>query len=103
MNKAVDDRQKIEAQPNHITFVDIFHTELRSDPVNAVKQVYAASNINISETFIEKINIDTQERNEKRKQSQQKKKNGSQHHYNLAEFGLTSEDVEVAFKKYIDM
>ena len=40
----------------------------------------------------------------KRKQSQQKKKkNGSQHHYNLAEFGLTSEDVEVAFKKYIDM
>lgn len=103
MNKAVDDRQKIEAQQNHITFVDIFHTELRSDPVNAVKQVYAASNINISETFIEKINIDTQERNEKRKQSQQKKKNGSQHHYNLAEFGLTSEDVEVAFKKYIDM
>lgn len=133
MDKAVDDRLALEAEAVRaaersskrneredkrgntnntrqrvVQFVDIFHEELRQQPLDAVRKVYGTLGIDVSATFIDRLAKDTEERGRKRNSGGQggegrKGGGGRQHRYGLHEFGLTSEAVAQAFAKYLVM
>lgn len=91
MDKAVDDRLALEAEAARaaersskrseredtrgntnntrqrvVQFVDIFHEELRQQPLDAVRKVYGTLGIDVSATFIDRLAKDTEERGRKR-------------------------------------
>jgi len=99
-------------RPRVVQFVDIFHEELRQQPLDAVQKVYGTLGIDVSATFIDRLAKDTEERGRKRNSGGKgggkggkggKGGGGGQHRYGLHEFGLTSEEVAQAFAKYLVM
>jgi LPS sulfotransferase NodH len=108
MDKAVKDRAALEKE-GKVVFVDIFHEDLRSNPLDVVRRVYSVLQMKVSTQFQEQIAKDTKQRREERKRtnnsgrSRDSSNSRSQHRYNLEEFGLTSVAVKNAFTKYSAM
>ncbi len=76
------------------TFLDIHYTDMMKDPASIIKQIYAAHGAPLRNEGAEAVIKSTQNRPDHT--------GGKKHAYQLANFGLTKQDVKNTFADYYD-
>jgi len=88
MQRYLSDRTTLE---RHHRFVDLPYPEIVKDAPSAIAQCYAAAGLPLSASSLEAM---------KSWESQNRQHGHGRHQYELADFGLTTADVERAFGAY---
>ena len=105
MDIAVRQRRELEeaAGPSETSplFIDVFHEDLRKDPVAVVERVYKEAGLEVSAAFRSAlVKRAAEERAKAAARKQQAQHQRGRHRYSLAEYGLSQSDVDAAFSVY---
>ncbi|MGB1015753.1 MAG: sulfotransferase family protein, partial [Nannocystaceae bacterium] len=90
---AVDHAMDVRAKAGEATFHDLYYEDFVSDPVRAVRSLHEALELDFDDAFVERM---------RRHLDDSPKKKFGTHHYSLARYGLTDEQVAGRFAGYID-
>ena len=88
VNRALDVRA---ARPD--VFVDVRYEDLVEDPLSQVEQIYAAAGFDLTDEIRRCM--------ERHREGHAQNSHGV-HRYSLAEFGLTEDEVNTAYRRYRD-
>ena len=105
MDIAVRQRRELEARAEApAVFIDVFHEDLRKDPVAVVQRVYRKAGLEVSAAFRASLEQRAAEERAKtaarKQQAQQQSQHQQRHRYSLAKYGLAQGDVDAAFAVY---
>lgn len=111
MEIAVKQRREIEvleegSKDKSVLFIDVFHEDLRKDPVGTVERVYREAGLKVSKTFREALMQRASVEKAKFEARQGQKKTfgkAPRHKYSLGQYGLKKKDLEEAFANYREM